>query len=222
VTAQTTVDRPSFSQLLRERSWRSHQRAEGAGFMKALMGGGIDRAGYALMVAQHLVIYEALETVERGLRTSEIAGPFLTDRLHRVPSLRADLAALLGDNGADATSPLPSTLRYAARIREMAGWAGGFVAHHYTRYLGDLSGGLAIGKVVARVYGLDDAGVRFYRFDQIEKPKLFKDEYRARLDAASWEPEEQDRVIAEVLNAYQLNTDVFVELGQAVGLDGGR
>ncbi|WP_216843640.1 heme oxygenase (biliverdin-producing) [Phytoactinopolyspora alkaliphila] len=222
MTAQTTVDRPFFSQLLRERSWGFHQRAESAGFMQALMDGEIDRAGYALMVAQHLAIYEALETVERELYTSDVAKPFLTDKLHRVPSLRADLAALVGPERVRTLPLLPATLRYTVRIREMSGWAGGFVAHHYTRYLGDLSGGLAIGKVVARVYGLTDAGVSFYRFDQIEKPKPFKDEYRAHLDAAPWEPDEQERVIAEVLNAYQLNTDVFTDLAEAVGLGGGR
>ncbi|NED99117.1 biliverdin-producing heme oxygenase [Phytoactinopolyspora halotolerans] len=218
----TTVDRPSFSQRLRERSWTLHQRAEGAGFMKALMNGEIERAGYALMVSQHLFIYDALETTECDLRDNEVAGPFITERLHRVPSLRADLDALLGTDWAERAEPLPATRTYAARIREMAAWPGGFVAHHYTRYLGDLSGGLAIGRVVARVYGLDGPGVSFYRFDRIDKPKVFKDEYRHRLDSTAWEPDEQERIIDEVLNAYRLNTEVFADLARELGMGAPR
>ncbi|WP_129667086.1 heme oxygenase (biliverdin-producing) [Phytoactinopolyspora endophytica] len=214
----TTVDRPSFSQRLRERSWNLHRQAEGAGFMKALMDGEIERSGYALMVTQHLFIYDALEAVSCDLRDNEIAGPFITERLSRGPSLRADLDALIGTGWLEQVTPLPSTQRYVARIREMADWPDGFVAHHYTRYLGDLSGGLAIGKVVARVYGLDGAGVSFYTFDQIDKPKVFKDEYRARLDAVPWQPDEQERVIDEVLRAYRHNTEVFADLEREVGI----
>lgn len=211
--------RERFSHVLRERSRRVHQQAEGSGFVSALMDGRIDRAGYAAMVTQHLFIYTALESVAATLRDDPVAGPFISDRLERVPSIQADLAHLLGARWADTSFPLPSTSRYVERIHETAAWPAGFVAHHYTRYLGDLSGGLAIGSVVARVYGFAPGGdgVRFYRFERVPKPKIFKDRYRALLDAASWSSDERDRVIDEVLTAYRLNTDVFAELGDVHG-----
>nr|WP_187361300.1 biliverdin-producing heme oxygenase [Phytoactinopolyspora mesophila] len=207
--------------MLRDRSRGVHQRAEGASFMKALMNGEIDRGGYAQMVIQHLFIYEALEAVGRELRNNPCAGAFVTDDLVRVPHLREDLDALLEPGWRERITPLPATRRYAARIRDMAGWPAGFVAHHYTRYLGDLSGGLAIGQVVGRVYGIEGAGISFYRFDRIPRPKLFKDAYRDKLDALALDPDEQERVIQEVLTAYRLNTDVFVELSRAVELGTG-
>lgn len=215
--ASATGAPTAFSQLLRQRSWERHQQAEGAEFMIALMAGRIDLAGYVAMVTAHLFVYEALETVAHTLRQDPVAARFISDRLTRLPSLRADLSHLLGDNRAAAVEPMPATRRYAERIRAMTGWPAGFVAHHYTRYLGDLSGGLAIGAVVARTYGFTPGGdgVRFYRFSEIPKPKVFKDEYRARLDTAPWGAEECERVVDEVLTAYQLNTEVFAELGRA-------
>ena len=39
--------------------------------------------------------------------------------------------------------------------------------------------------------------------------------YREQLDAEQWDPAESERVIDEVLYAYQLNTDLFVDLADA-------
>lgn len=212
----TPAQAPSFSQLLRARTRDLHQQAEGSGFMSALLDGRVDRAGYTAMVAQHLYIYEALEAVGASLHADPIAGAFVSDRLTRVPSIRADLAYLSGSAAGDMPPPLEATLGYVERIRATATWPAGFVAHHYTRYLGDLSGGLAIGAAAARVYGFQPGGdgVRFYRFERITKPKVFKDDYRARLDAAPWDPAERERVVDEVLTAYRHNTEVFAELAR--------
>jgi heme oxygenase len=96
-----------------------------------------------------------------------------------------------------------------------ATWPGGFVAHHYTRYLGDLSGGLFIGKLMARQFGFETNGIGFYLFDEIADPAAFKDVYREQLDAVAWDAAERERVIDEVLAAYQFNTDLFVDLATA-------
>ena len=61
------------------------------------------------------------------------------------------------------------------RIDTPGRWAGGFVAHHYTRYLGDLSGGQAIGRLMKRHFGFETNGILFYLFDQIADPKAFKE-----------------------------------------------
>ena len=103
------------------------------------------------------------------------------------------------------------------RLHEVAGWPGGFVAHHYTRYLGDLSGGQHIGRVVARHYGLTpDHGGRFSRFESISDPSAFKDAYRRSLDAAPWDHDERQEVVEEIRTAYRLNTAVFDDLARHV------
>src|SRR5690606_29620517 len=158
-----------FSQQLRERTWTSHGESEGAGFMSDLMTGKGTRDDYIALVAQHFFVYEALERAAAAFDGDPVAAPFITDQLTRLPALEADLEFLLGAGWRDQISPLPTTERYVRRIREIEDerWAGGFVAHHYTRYLGDLSGGQVIRKIMQREFGFDTNGVGFYLFDQI-------------------------------------------------------
>ncbi len=103
---------------------------------------------------------------------------------------------------------------YAARLHASAAWGGLFAAHHYTRYLGDLSGGQAIGRCLDRAFDLDGRGISFYDFSAVGKPKPYKDAYRARLDALGTSPEETERVVAEVKVAFGLNQALFEELGR--------
>ncbi len=205
----------SFSHSLRERTWGSHGDSEGATFMSDLISGKGTREDYIALVAQHYFIYDALEAVAGALADDNVAGPFITAQLTRLPALEADLKFLLGADWLDQIAPLPTTTRYVERIREMAAWAGGFVAHHYTRYLGDLSGGQHIYKVMQKRFGFDTNGIGFYLFDQIADPNNFKDTYRAQLDAAAWDAVESERVIDEVMLAYRFNTELFHDLSAA-------
>lgn len=206
-----------FSQALRERTWTGHGESEGAGFMHDLMTGKGTREDYVALVAQHYFVYEALESAAARFAEDAEARPFLSEQLTRLPALEADLEFLLGADWKQQITPLPTTERYVARIREIEaeGWAGGFVAHHYTRYLGDLSGGQAIGRLMKRHFGFETNGILFYLFDQIADPRAFKETYREQLDAADWDAAERERVIDEVLVAYRLNTELFEDLTRA-------
>ena len=206
-----------FSQALRERTWNSHGDSEGAGFMKDLMSGAGTREDYIALVAQHYFIYEALEAAAEKFAADELSAPFISPSLTRMPALEQDLEFLLGADWRNQISPVRTTDRYVARINQIAdeGWAGGFVAHHYTRYMGDLSGGQAIGRLMQRHFGFDTNGIGFYLFDQIASPKAFKETYREQLDAVAWSDEERERVIDEVLVAYRFNTELFEDLSAA-------
>lgn len=211
------TDITPFSTALRERSRAAHSGSEHAGFMADLMRGKGTREDYVALVAQHWFIYDALEAAASAFDADAVAAPFITSKLTRLPALEADLAYLIGPDWRARITPVPTTERYVERIREIqaTGWAGGFVAHHYTRYLGDLSGGQFIGKLMSRQFELGTNGIGFYVFDEIADPAAFKDVYREQLDAAPWDPAESERVIDEVLFAYQLNTDLFVDLADA-------
>lgn len=205
-----------FSTFLRERSSGAHSSSEGAGFMSDLVKGDGTRDDYIALVAQHYFIYEALEATADRMKHDPVAAPFITDRLTRLPALEADLEFLVGEHWRDEIGMLPTTARYVDRIRTVgATWPAGFVAHHYTRYLGDLSGGLFIGKVMARRFGFDTKGIGFYIFDDIADPQAFKQHYREQLDAAPWDDAEKERIVDEVLVAYQFNTDLFEDLARA-------
>ena len=206
----------SFSAALRDRSAGSHSQSEHAGFMADLLKGEGSREDYIALVTQHYFIYEALESAGERMRRDPIASVFLSDKLTRMPALEADLEFLIGPEWRQTIRPLPTTQRYVDRINQVgATWPGGFVAHHYTRYLGDLSGGIFIGRVMQRRFGFETNGIGFYLFDDIADPKAFKDVYRDQLDAAPWDDAERERVIDEVLLAYRFNTELFEDLDRA-------
>lgn len=210
-----TTETP-FSTLVRERTRMDHSSSEGADFMTDLMRGRGTREDYVALSAQHYFIYEALEAAGEAQRGDAVAGPFVFDSLLRLDALRADLEHLIGENWREQIAPLPTTVEYVARINEVGpSWAGGFIAHHYTRYLGDLSGGQMIARLMKRQFELTDAGVEFYAFPEIEDIAAFKDAYRELLDGVDWTEEERERVIAEVVLAYKYNTELFVDLGTA-------
>jgi heme oxygenase len=206
-----------FSQALRERTWPGHGESEGAGFMSDLMTGAGTREDYIALVAQHFFVYEALEAAAATFTGDPVAAAFITPQLTRMPALKSDLAFLLGGDWRNAIAPLATTQRYVQRIHQIVdtGWAGGFVAHHYTRYLGDLSGGQVIRRIMQRQFGFETNGVGFYLFDQIADPRSFTQTYRGQLDAVAWDAVERERVIGEVLAAYRLNTDLFDDLAAA-------
>ena len=211
----TTAPPAPFSVELREQTTGDHRNAERSGFPVALVRGQVPFTGYVDLLAQHRYAYAALE----GLRTRHLddplVGPFLDERLLRLPALDTDLQELVGADWADQLPPSPATLAYVDRIESCADWPGGHLAHHYTRYLGDLSGGIHIGAVAARTYELvPGRGGRFATFEAIDDPTTYKDAYRARLDALTWDEDERRRVIAEVHAAYASNEAVFDDLAR--------
>jgi heme oxygenase len=208
------VDELPFSRLVRERTQSAHSDAEGGGFMQALLEGRLPVECYGEMVAQFSLVYDVLETAGTTLRDDPIVGGFVFAELARRAAFAADLDFLLGPVRAPI-EPLPATARYVARLRDICfAWPGGYVAHHYTRFMGDLSGGQMIRSAIKRAYGFDnDDGLRSLTFDRIANRNEFKNEYRRRLDLLPWDQEEQDRVIDEVLLAYRFNTEIIRDMG---------
>lgn len=205
-----------FSTALRERSSSAHSPRECDGFMTDLLTGAGTRDDYIALIAQHWFLYSALEEASARMRTDPVASVFLSDKLSRLPALEADLSFLIGPHWRSEIRPLPTTQAYVSRIRRVAAtWPGGFVAHHYTRFLGDLSGGPSIGRLMQRRFGFETNGIGFLLFGDIADPKAFKSVYREQLDAAPWDDAEKERVIAEVLVAYRFTTELFADLTRA-------
>ncbi|MCJ1698934.1 biliverdin-producing heme oxygenase [Rathayibacter festucae] len=202
-----------FSQALHVRLGRSGADDEVSAFMTALMTGSGSRDDYVAMIAQHYFVYEALEAVAEAMAGDPVAAPFISPKLTRLPAIGEDLRFLVGEDWRSRISPLPSTAAYVERIRTVAsGWSGGFVAHHYTRYLGDLSGCSIVRSLLQRRFGFETNGVGFYLYGEIATPSAFRAVYREQLDATGWDEDERERVIAEVAEAYRLTTAVFRDL----------
>ena len=215
------MDTQTFAARLRAETRDAHQSAESQRYVSALTSGQLDVAGYTALVVAHHAIYAALEGVAETMRHDPLAGPFVDDALTRLPVLAADLRFLLGPRWPEAVEPVSAASAYAARIASAcAGSPERFIAHHYIRYLGDLSGGRHIGRCVTRYYGVTaDAGASFYRFPRITEPKAYKDAYRARLDALALDEAGRAALRDEVLVAYEHNIAVFTDLGRLVAAD---
>ena len=207
----------SFSAELRAATWKHHEQAADSTFLDALVAGEVDRLGYADMVAQHYFIYCVLEEAAGAMRADRVVGGLVSPGLTRLPAIEMDLRSLLGEDWAQQVRPNRATEGYCQRLRGTCfTWPGGFVAHHYTRYLGDLSGGQYLRHRVARALQLSgDVGTRFYVFDDIADVDAFKVAYRQRLDTMPWDEAERAAIVNEVTLSYRLNMDVLAELGRA-------
>lgn len=219
----TDAEQP-FSKVLREGTWSDHGDSEHATFMEDIMRGEGTRQDYIDLVAQHYFMYEALEAASERVADDPAFVGFHPPALERLRVLEADLTYLIGDDWRERIAPVPATAEYAARMREVGeqGWVAGVVAHHYTRYLGDLSGGQFIAKRVARQHGFEKEGIAFYDFTELGSPSRFKERYRDELDRLGEQlgEEERARMLDEVRKAYHFNTAVFLDLGRAKELAG--
>ena len=214
--APTDLDRP-LSAAMREGSQAEHRDAEGSAFMTELLAGRIGPAGYAAYLLRLRQVYDTMETTARQLQHHPAVAAVLDPALERVPAIDADLDHWVGldptlDLDAVRAVGSPAAARYAARIAATTSDPVLLVAHHYTRYLGDLSGGQAIGRILDREHELGGRGIAFYDFSAIGKPKPYKDAYRSRLDALGLDGAETSRVVDEVRAAFALNQALFAEL----------
>ncbi|MFE6503174.1 heme oxygenase (biliverdin-producing) [Kitasatospora sp. NPDC057738] len=206
-----------FSTVLRTASSEEHEAAEQSTFMSRLLGGRLGIEAYADLTGQLWSVYRALEERAEQLARHPLAGPFIDRALLRTAAVERDLAHLRGPDWRDGLAPLPATAAYVARVEELAAaWPAGYLAHHYTRYLGDLSGGQIIRGVAEKTWGFERKGdgVRFYVFEEVDNPAAFKREYRAKLDAAgeAMDEVERRRVVEECKRAFVLNGAVFRDL----------
>ncbi|GAB3237527.1 hypothetical protein GCM10027447_36720 [Glycomyces halotolerans] len=220
-TSADDLDAAPFSVRLRRASWVRHQaldptaddRPGTPGVFERLFDGTLPVGDYTRWHAQQYFVYEAIEAAGERWRGHPVAGAFVFDELLRAEAIAADLEFLIGPGWRAVAAPLESTSRYVERIERSANAdPGGYIAHSYTRYLGDLSGGQAFGKAARRAYGFAERGAAFYRFASIDDIGAFKNEYRSRLDAAALGESERRAVIDEVLGAYDYNGALLEEL----------
>jgi heme oxygenase len=109
---------------------------------------------------------------------------------------------------------LPATAAYVGRLSGIDPTdLPRYLAHHYTRYLGDLSGGQAIARLVARHYGAREDQLSFYRFDGIDTVP-FKREYREGLDHLGFDESQVATFLAEASESFRLNSALFADLAQ--------
>lgn len=210
----------TLSASLRTGTQASHRRAESAPFVRALFSGHLARDRYVVALRQWHAIYTALEEAQERHGAHATLGAVIDPALFRRQALERDLQFFAQDDAAPAAASLPAgallpaTGRYVRRLRTLAlDEPTLLLAHHYTRYLGDLSGGQILRRAVGRAYALGDgAGLDFYDFPGIEDAQDYKADYRSRLDGLDLDAATIQAVVDEANAAFELNRQVFMDL----------
>lgn len=192
-----------LSQLVKEETKEAHTAAERSPFMASLMKGELPSEAYFDYIGQLAPIYEALESWEGG----EL--PFFDRRLDRFERIISDLtyhgSIILCNETIEYVNHIKELIKNKDEVR--------LTAHHYTRYLGDLSGGQAIGALVARNFSIPPNFLSFYEFDSIGDKVRYKETYRENLDTLV--PKEHWRTfIDEAALAFEFNRKIFFALGE--------
>lgn len=213
-----------LAKLLKSGTAEAHARAERTHFVREFMKGRVPQEVYQQFVVNLHHVYEALEEGLDACWDNEFLEPlYFPDELRRTPALRRDAAFFLGEAWEGCSAPSAAALEYAQRLREVAQTAPELlVAHAYTRYLGDLSGGQLLARAAHRGMNLPDdgSGVEFYEFGRIPDTKQFKHKYRALLDGLPASKATANRLVDEANAAFGFNQRLFEELDVLLGLEG--
>lgn len=206
----------ALASQLREGTKKAHTMAENTGFVSCFLKGVVDKASYRTLVADLYFVYDAMEQEIGKLRAAghPVVGPVGFPELNRRESLEQDLAFYFGEGWRNSVKGTPAAQEYVARIHQIAQESPELlVGHHYTRYIGDLSGGQILKAIAQKAMNLGEHdGLRFYAFDAIPDEKGFKANYRATLDALPIDQATADRIVAEANHAFHLNMTMFQEL----------
>lgn len=209
-----------LSEALKTGTEEAHSEAESVHFVKNFIRGKIDRNLYALFVAQMFHVYRRLEKELDEHAPQHFADCHFPKELNRSEALKEDIDFWQASNEDPPISP--ATQDYLDRITKVAKERPLLLlAHAYTRYLGDLSGGKILARVAKRALHLDSGadglteGLAFYDFPLLRgSVKAFKDRYRQALNDLEFDDSDEavQAIVKEANIAFLLNMRLFEEL----------
>ncbi|RKP24036.1 heme oxygenase-domain-containing protein [Syncephalis pseudoplumigaleata] len=206
-------ERVELATDLRQSTAKLHHDAHYSPFIQRYLRGELTREGYGYFLLSLYWVYEALEKELDKLKGHEHVNPIFFDGiLRRLSTLEEDLQCYLGNDWRSRLDTVPKEVHtYADRISEVAKTNPSLlVAHSYTRYMGDLSGGQILMKKARKYLNIPpDQGTAFYQFKDIKSVNKFKDIYRAGLDSLDIDEKLQADLVKEAQYAFELNIAIF-------------
>ena len=201
---------------LREGTKKSHTMAENTGFVACFLKGVVEKTSYRKLISDLYFVYKAMEEeIDRLVQEDHpVIKHIGFKELFRRQTLEKDLEFYYGNNWLDQIKISDSAQSYVNRIRLVANESPELlVGHHYTRYIGDLSGGQILKKIAKKALNLrGDDGLNFYEFKLIEDEKLFKKSYSETLNKLPIDQKIADNIIDEANEAFAYNMKMFREL----------
>ncbi len=204
----------NLATMLKEGTKKSHTMAENMGFIKCFLKGVVEKNSYRKLAANFYFVYSAMEAELERLREHPVVGKMYFPALNRQASLEQDLRYYYGPNWRAEIELSPAGQVYVDRIHAIAQERPELlIAHLYTRYIGDLSGGQILKGIAQRGMNLSEGeGTAFYEFAEIPDEKAFKQEYRATMNDLDIDQAMADAIVQEANDAFGLNMKLFKEL----------
>ncbi|NEO26691.1 MAG: heme oxygenase (biliverdin-producing) [Kamptonema sp. SIO4C4] len=204
----------NLSTMLREGTKESHTMAENMGFIKCFLKGAVEKNSYRKLTANFYFVYSAMEEELERLKEHPVLAPMYFPELNRKQSLERDLAYYYGSNWREEIQLSAAGQKYVNRIHEVAQTQPELLlAHLYTRYIGDLSGGQILKKIAQRGMNLSEGeGTSFYEFPEIPDEKAFKTKYRQAMDNLPIDQAMAEAIVDEANGAFHQNMELFQEL----------
>ena len=204
-----TID--TFAKQLKEGTKKSHSAAENTTFVKSFLRGVVSKESYRALVNDLYFVYCALEEEVSNLKDHPVIGNLQLPDLNRRDALEMDLRYYYGPIWRSLIKPSEACERYVNRIREVAkNEPELLVGHHYTRYLGDLSGGQILKGIAEKALELGNGqGLKFYDFEKIKNTKAYKAHYKGILNTLDLDQHQVDAIIVEANYAFRLNMYMF-------------
>ncbi|OBQ32318.1 MAG: heme oxygenase [Anabaena sp. MDT14b] len=199
---------------LRVGTQQAHTDSENLGFMKCFVKGVVDRDCFIQLLRNFYFVYSELETAIEKHKQHPVINLIYFPELNRQSSLEQDMLFYYGNQWHKRITPSPAAQAYIARIQQISTHEPALLlAHSYTRYLGDLSGGQMLQKIAQSALKLSGyEGTSFYNFQQIPDKQAFKEKYRQALDKLSIDDKTTDKIVAEANHAFKLNMQILKEL----------
>jgi heme oxygenase (biliverdin-producing, ferredoxin) len=199
---------------LREGTKKAHTMAENTGFIACFLRGTVEKKSYRKLVANLYFVYAAMEEAMGQLKDHPVMGKMYFPELDRKAALELDLLYYYGANWREEIKASTATQAYVDQIKKVAKEDPEMlVAHLYTRYIGDLSGGQILKKIAVNAMALNEGeGTNFYEFANISDEKAFKTMYRAAMDDLPVTDEKVNEIVEEANGAFHHNMDMFQEL----------
>jgi heme oxygenase len=199
---------------LREGTQKAHTMAENADFIKCFLKGVVDKSSYRKLVGNFYFVYAALEQELTKHQDHPVLGKLYYRDLWRQNTLERDLAYYYGTDWRNQVQPSVACQKYVKRLQEISEKQPELlVAHAYTRYMGDLSGGQILKKIAKQAMKLEGGnGTAFYEFETIKNHGEFKKQYRAALSNLPVDADMAEKIVEEANHAFHLNMEMFQEL----------
>ncbi|KAG0749620.1 hypothetical protein G6F62_000364 [Rhizopus arrhizus] len=224
-TQSDILENPQLASAMREGTKVVHKAAETSVFTKRFLRGVISADEYGRYINSLYFVYLYMESLlEEYKDHPAVKLIYFPRELNRKETLEKDLAFFYGPERAAALANpqtmTPAVKSYVKAMKDACNVNPALlIAHSYSRYLGDLSGGQILSKRLKKhILHYDDTtwdsseGLNFYYFNNLGNQAEFKNFYRERLDSAKVNAVTRDLIVTEAVKSFELNIALFDEI----------